>query len=186
MALEGSTIRLREIRSADLDYLVSLRNDLETQAWSRTLPPDTTRQMYERRYLDRTFSIHRDSAAFAIAELGSDDIVGYAAYSDLHDRHEANIGVAVDRDHEGTGVAFEASELLLEFLFVRLGLAVVRLWTTSDNPRAVALAERLGFSVGIRLRQGIFKAGVFADNLQMDLLREEWFERRTDLTDGMA
>ena len=40
MPLEGKKVRLREVRESDLPLLVSLRNDLDTQGWSQTLPPD--------------------------------------------------------------------------------------------------------------------------------------------------
>jgi len=35
MALEGKFVILREEREKDLPFLVALRNDLETQAWSK-------------------------------------------------------------------------------------------------------------------------------------------------------
>ena len=40
MPLNGERVRMREVRPTDFPMLVELRNDLDTQAWSRTLPPD--------------------------------------------------------------------------------------------------------------------------------------------------
>lgn len=46
MPLEGELVILREERPEDMNLQVELRNDLETQAWSKTLPPDYTESMY--------------------------------------------------------------------------------------------------------------------------------------------
>ena len=42
MALAGKLTILREEQPEDMQFLVDLRNDLDTQAWSQTLPPDYT------------------------------------------------------------------------------------------------------------------------------------------------
>jgi len=85
----------------------------------------------------------------------------------------------------GSGVAPDAQEIMLEFLFVELGVRVVRLWTHSGNPRAVALAEKSGFKVSGRQRQAVFKGGELYDNLMIDLLREEYFALHPELTDNL-
>jgi len=74
---------------------------------------------------------------------------------------------------------------MLKFLFLELGLRVVRLYTHAGNPRAVKLAEKAGFQVSARQRQAIFKNGELYDNLIMDLLREEYFARHPQLVDNL-
>lgn len=176
MALEGDRIRLRELRGDD-DYalLVDLRNDLDTQGWSRTLPPDFTVGMYRRRFDSREYSTSRDLAIFIIEERRTDRAVGSISYSDVRDRFSATIGIALDTSVWGTGIATEAMELLLRFLFVELGMRVVRMWTQSGNGRMLGSARKLGFSEAVREREAIFKGGVMRDNMMLDLLREEWF-----------
>ena len=66
MALEGKLTILREERPEDLPFLVELRNDLETQAWSQTLPPDYTLGMYAKRLESREFSYERDDGRFRV------------------------------------------------------------------------------------------------------------------------
>ena len=56
MHLEGDRVILREEQRDDLAFYRGLRNDLETQAWSKTLPPDYTAQMYVKRFESREFS----------------------------------------------------------------------------------------------------------------------------------
>ena len=186
MPLEGDMVRLREVRESDLDMFVRLRNDLATQAWSRTLPPDYTIEMIRRRYWDRDFSYRRDHGIFVVEVKVGGDIAGMVSYSDVVDRMEASWGLAIDERFWGTGVALDAGDTLLRFLFEELGLRVVRLYTHTGNPRAVAAFGKLGFREAVRVPNAIFKSGRHADNLSMDLLREEWFALHPELEDRLV
>lgn len=185
MALEGKLVILREQRREDMQNLVNLRNDLDTQAWSISLPPDYTLEMYQKRYDNREFSFERQDGQFTIIYKASGEYVGLISYTDLHPRFSATIGIIVEKKFWGGGVAYDAQEVLLKFLFEELGLRVVRLWTHSGNPRAVKLAEKSGFRVSLRVREAIWKNGRLLDNLNMDLLREEYYALHPELTDNL-
>ena len=185
MALEGKLVILREEQPEDMPFLVGLRNDLTTQAWSQTLPPDYTESMYRKRFESREFSFDRSDGRFIIVHKESGERAGTISYSGLQPRWSATIGIMVAQPFWGTGVALDTQEVILKFMFVELGVRVVRLWTHSGNPRAVALAIKSGFKVSGRQRQGIFKGGELYDNLMIDLLREEYFARHPELVDRL-
>lgn len=185
MPLEGDIVRLREVRESDLEVFARLRNDLATQAWSRTLPPDYTMEMVRRRYWERDFSYRRDSGVFIVEMKADAAVAGMITYSDVVDRMEAMWGLAIDRRYWGTGVGVDAGDTLLRFLFEELGLRVVRLYTQTGNERAVAAFRKLGFRDAVRTPGAVFKAGRHYDNLNMDLLREEWYALHPDLEDGL-
>lgn len=185
MPLEGQRVILREERPEDIKALVAMRNDLDTQAWSKTLPPDYTERMYLKRFDERAFSFDRSDGRFIIEDKQSGEFAGTISYADLEPRLSAVIGFMVPKHFWGKGVAADAQEVLLKFLFQELGLRVVRLWTHSGNPRAVGLAKKGGFKVSVRVRQAIFKGGELYDNLVMDLLREEYFELHPELEDHL-
>ncbi len=142
--------------------------------------------MIEKRYGGRDFEYRRDSALFMIETIDDVATLGFISYNELIDRMEATIGIAVLRQHWGSGVTTEACQLLLGFLFEELGLKVVRLWTHSGNPRAVGSALKLGFTVAARHRQAIYKGGQYHDNVSMDLLREEWYALHPELEDTLV
>ena len=185
MALEGELVMLREIREDDLEMFASLRNDLATQAWSRTLPPDYTLEMIRRRYWDRDFSYRPDRGLFVVETKEGGERAGMVSYGDVVDRFEASWGLAIERRFWGTGVAHDAGDTLLRFFFEELGLRVVRLYTQTENERAVAAFRKLGFREAVRTPNAVFKAGRPADNLSMDLLREEWYALHPQLTDRL-
>jgi RimJ/RimL family protein N-acetyltransferase len=186
MALEGNLVILREEQPEDMPFLVGLRNDLNTQAWSQTLPPDYTELMYRKRFENREFSFERNDGRFIIVHRESGERAGTASYTGLEPRWSATIGIMVAQAFWGSGVALDAQEVMLKFLFTELGVRVVRLWTHSGNPRAVALAVKSGFKVSGRQRQAVFKGGELFDNLMIDLLREEYFAQHPELTDNLS
>jgi RimJ/RimL family protein N-acetyltransferase len=185
MPLEGDLVILREEQREDLGFFRALRNDLETQAWSKTLPPDYTEPMYAKRFEAREFSYDPREARFTIVHKKTGERAGTISYTGLERRFSATIGIIVAKDFWGTGLALDAQEVLLRFLFLELGLRVVRLWTHSGNPRAVELAQKSGFQISARIRQAIYKGGVPGDTLIVDLLREEYFARHPELTDSL-
>jgi len=185
MALGGKLVVLREEQPEDMPRLTALRNDLETQTWSKTLPPDYTDNMSMKRFEAREYSYDPQEGRFIIISRENGEFAGSISYTDLHPRWSATIGVMIVKKFWGTGFALEAQEILLKFLFAELGLRVVRFYTHSGNPRAVGLAKKSGFKVSVRQRQAIFKNGELYDNIVMDLLREEYFSLNPKLVDNL-
>ena len=120
----------------------------------------------------------RTDGHFVIERRDTGAAIGTISYSGLNPRWDASYGVALSRDAWGAGLAHDAQETLLRFLFLDLGLQVVRLWTHAANPRMVRLAERSGFQISLRQRESCYKDGVLCDTLMMDLLRAEYLEHR--------
>ena len=185
MAIEGTRVRLREERTDDIDFVTSLRNDLDTQAWPQSLPPHYTREMMAKRYEAREFSFEPTEGRFIIEAKETGDRVGFVGYSSLEPRFSASLGVMVAKQYWGSGYAWEANDLLLRFMFHELGLRVIRLWTHSLNPRAIALAEKLGFRETARFRSSIYRNGQLGGSVVMDITRQEFYESRDDLIDTL-
>lgn len=185
MPLEGELVILREEQPEDMPFLTALRNDLETQAWSKTLPPDYTENMYLKRFQTREYSYDPQEGRFIMISRASGEFVGSISYTGLEPRWSATIGLMEEKKFWGSGFALDAQETLLKFLFNELGLRVVRLYTHTGNPRALGLADKSSFKVSARQRQSIFKSGELYDNVVMDLLREEFFALHPQLVDNL-
>jgi RimJ/RimL family protein N-acetyltransferase len=185
MALEGELVILWEERPEDMKFLVDLRNDLATQAWNKTLPPDTTETMYLKRFDAREFSFEREDGRFILETRKDGEPAGMIGYSGLNPRWSAYLGIMVARKFWGSGLAYDAQEVLLKFLFLELGLRVVRAYTHSGNPAMVKLAQKSGFTLSARQRQAVFKGGELLDNLLLDLVREDYFAQHPELFDNL-
>jgi RimJ/RimL family protein N-acetyltransferase len=183
VALEGELVILREERHEDQPLFVQLRNDLVTQGWNVALPPTYTVGMYVKRLEAMEFSYDRDGARLSVVEKKSGELAGYITYSELNPRLSATIGIAIAVPFWGTGVAFDAQEVLLRFLFLELGLRAVHLWSHSGNDRALGLAAKSGFVLTGRVREGMYKNGRLLDTVVMSVLREEYFARHPEFED---
>jgi RimJ/RimL family protein N-acetyltransferase len=185
MPLEGKLVVLREEHRDDQKLFAALRNDLVTQAWGKALPPDYTEEMHIKRFEGLEFSYDRTSGRFVIVEKASGQTAGLVSYTGEQRRLSASIGIIVAKPFWGSGVAFDAQETLLRFLFNELGLREVHLWTHSGLPKAIGLAERSGFKACIRLRESVFKFGGLFDSVIMSLLREDYYARHPEMADQM-
>jgi RimJ/RimL family protein N-acetyltransferase len=183
--IEGKLVTLREERREDQKLFCALRNDADTQAWAKALPPDYTEEMHIKGFEAREFSFERDSARFSIVEKASGKLAGFVSYTGEEHRLSASIGIVVAKKFWGTGVALDAQEVLLGFLFDELGLREVHLWTHSGNPKAIGLAGRSGFAECIRLRESVFKNGRLLDAVVMSLLRGDYYARHPERTDRL-
>ncbi len=86
-------------------------------------------------------------------------------------------GVHVERTHWGHGYATAAIQLVLRYYFHEMRYQKVTVSVHSDNPRSVALHEKLGF-----VREGTFRRMLFTDGSYLDvhwygMTREEWEEK---------
>ena len=185
MALEGKLVVLREERREDQRLFAALRNDLETQAWPKALPPDYTEEMHVKRFEGLEFTYERTSARLVIEEKSSGRAAGFVSYTGERHRISASIGIVIAKEFWGTGMALDAQETLLRFLFEELGLREVHLWTHSGLPKAIGLAEKSGFAVCIRLRESVYKFGGLFDAVIMSLAREDYYARHLDIVDRL-
>ncbi len=185
MPLEGKLVILREERREDQKLFAALRNDLDTQAWAKALPPDYTEEMHVKRFEGLELAFERTSARLVIEEKVSGHAAGFVSYTGEQHRVSASIGIVVAKESWGTGVALDAQETLLRFLFEQLGLREVHLWTHSGLPKAIRLAERSGFGTRIRLRESVYKFGRLSDAVIMSLLREDYYARHPELEDRL-
>jgi RimJ/RimL family protein N-acetyltransferase len=185
MSLKGKLVILREERPEDMPRLVALQNNMDTQAWGKSLPPEYTENMYLKRFQAREFSYDPKDARFIIVSKETSEFAGMISYSNLRPRWSAMLGIMMDKKYWGSGFAVDAQEVLLKFIFLDLGLRVVQIFTSSDRPHAIKLAKKSGFRISGRRRQAAFRNGEMSDGLLMDLRREEYFANHPDLVDTM-
>ena len=79
-----------------------------------------------------------------------------------------------EKDAWGLGYGSEATALMLEHAFERLGLHRVALSVFAFNERAIRAYRKAGFVVEGRARQSIWRDGRYWDELQMSMLDSDW------------
>ena len=76
--------------------------------------------------------------------------------------------------YKGKGVAKEASRLILQYGFEKLGLNRIYLFTEIDNIAAQKLFEKVGFTREGIIRQDIISHGKYVDRVAYGYLKEDW------------
>ena len=120
-----------------------------------------------------------DTFTMAIHERASDRLIGTCAFSQLDgDNGSALFHITIgEKDAWGRGFGTEATQLMLDHAFTRLGLHRVGLSVFSFNERAIRSYLKAGFTIEGRAREAIWRNGRLWDEISMSVLESEW--RRT-------
>jgi RimJ/RimL family protein N-acetyltransferase len=176
--LEGRLVTLRRHRPENLPAVVRWYRDPELARLTRYQTRPMSREEVERFFQARLLS--PDSIAYAIHDGSTDRLVGLTTFSALDaDNGSVLFHITIgERDAWGRGLGTEATELMLEHAFERLGLHRVGLSVFSFNERAIRAYEKAGFRIEGRLREAIHRDGLYWDEVQMGALAGEWQGRR--------
>lgn len=185
----GHLVALRRPIQTDLPGVVRWYRDPEiarlTRYQSRQMSQPEIERFFELRMLAP------DALAYSIVELATGRLIGFTTFSALDgDNGSVMFHITIgERDAWGRGLGTDATQLMLEHAFERLGLHRVGLAVFSYNTRAIRSYEKAGFRIEGRLREAIQRQGVYFDEVQMGILAEEWLSARygrAAATDGMV
>lgn len=175
--IEGRRVRLRRHRPENLARVLLWYGDPELARLTRYQLQPMTRVEVERFFQSRLLGT--DSVAYAIHQVPSDRLIGLTTLSALDaDNGSALFHITIgERDAWGRGLGTEATELMLEHAFERLGLHRIGLAVFAFNDRAMRSYEKAGFTIEGRSRDAILRDGRYWDEVQMGILAEDWMAR---------
>jgi RimJ/RimL family protein N-acetyltransferase len=158
----GATISIRPAREDDLDFLVELVNDDDVRPF---LAGARRRERDELdAELDRRMVIEVDGRR-----------AGSMAYEQVNERSRiARLGgLAVHPSFRGRRVADEAARLLQRYLIDERGFHRLELEVYAFNTRAIAHAERAGFTREGVKRKAYLREGEWVDSVLFGLVAED-------------
>ncbi len=172
--LEGTRVVLLRHAPANLSAFYRWYADAEIARLNRHQPGPMRREEIERFFTSRILG--PDSVALAIHIRESGRLIGSCAFSQIDgDNGSALYHITIgERDAWGRGYGTEATDLMLELAFERLGLHRISLTVFSFNERAIASYRKSGFVLEGTARQAIWRDGRFWDENQMGILADEW------------
>ena len=176
--LEGPRVILRRHRSDDLPTVRRWYRDRElarlTRYSLRPMGDDEIDRFFHTRLLSP------ETVAYAIVLRAEQRLIGLTTFSNLDpDNGTVLFHISIgEHDAWGRGYGTEATELMLELAFDRIGLHRVGLSVFSFNTRAIRAYEKAGFRHEGREREAIIRDGRRWDELTMGILHAEWRTRR--------
>ncbi|MEW2434065.1 GNAT family protein [Streptomyces caniferus] len=105
-----------------------------------------------------------DRLDLAVEDRESGEFLGELALSGIDAPNaQGSFRIALVPDATGRGIGSEATRLLLDYAFDRVGLHRVQLEVYDYNPRARRAYEKCGFEVEGRMREALFWDGAWHD-----------------------
>ena len=151
--LSSPRLRLREVRDDDAAALFAIHSDARVMRyWS--YPAWTELAQAEQKIADiQRQRRELDMLVWAIADADTDLLIGSSAifYMDLT-QARAEIGYSLHPDWQGRGLASEALQLVLGYVFNELGLRRIEADIDPRNLPSCRLVERFGF-----VREGLLR-----------------------------
>jgi RimJ/RimL family protein N-acetyltransferase len=180
----GRLVALRRPQPSDQGSVVRWYRDREIARLTRYQARPMAEAEVERFFQLRMMAA--DALAYCIVELPDWRLVGFTTFSALDgDNGSVLFHITIgERDAWGRGLGTEATELMLEHAFERLGLHRVGLSVFSYNLRAIRAYEKAGFRIEGRQREAILRDGRYWDEIQMGVLVDEWVDRRYGRAEG--
>jgi RimJ/RimL family protein N-acetyltransferase len=175
-ALETARLRIRRFTEADLPTLHAYRNDEEVarfQGW------DGSDEGVLLQFILTMMNVSPDTVGdwvqLAVEEKATHTHIGDIGVHRLAEEpHEAEIAYTFARSAQGQGYAGEAVRGVLDFLFNEVKLHRITALIYADNPRSIALVERLGFRKEAHYRKSARRDREWVDDVLYAILEEEW------------
>ena len=171
--LSSARLRLREVRDDDATALFAIHSHPQVMRyWS--YPAWTELEQAELKITDiQRQRREEDILVWAIADADTDLLIGSSAifYMDLT-QARAEIGYSLHPDWQGRGLASEALQLVLSYVFNELGLRRIEADIDPRNLPSCRLVEKFGFVREGQLRERWHVNGDICDSAIYGLLRQ--------------
>ncbi|HWH24961.1 MAG TPA: GNAT family protein [Candidatus Limnocylindria bacterium] len=174
----GRQVALRRPRPDDLPAVIRWYHDPEIARLTRYQTRPMSNAEIERFFEIRLLS--PDALAYSILELPDWRLAGFTTFS-AFDADNASVLFHItigERDAWGRGLGSEATALMLDHAFARLGVHRVGLTVFGYNERAIRAYQKVGFRIEGRLRDAVHRDGRWWDEVAMGILADEWAELR--------
>jgi ribosomal-protein-alanine N-acetyltransferase len=172
--LKGKIIELRalDLEDANEEYLSWINNPVVTSGLASGYWPTNITTL--RQFVSASTS-QSSCSFFAIVDSNTKKHIGNIKI-DRFDwiSRTCELGIMIgDQQFHGKGFGTESCQLVIEYAFTRLNIRKILLAVYSNNPGAIRLYEKLGFTTEGCLKEHVFENGKYHDKLFMSLFNME-------------
>lgn len=164
------TVKLRPLEREDLRFVHQLDNNASVMRYWFEEPYETFAELsalYDEHIHDqreRRFVVESGEEKAGVVELVEID----------HVHRRAEFQIIIAPEHEGRGLASDATLLAMEYGFSVLNLYKLYLIVDSGNARARHVYDKLGFRVEGELRHEFFVNGEYRDVVRMCIFQQDY------------
>ncbi|HPE70107.1 MAG TPA: GNAT family N-acetyltransferase [Thermotogota bacterium] len=171
--LSNEEILLRPLSAGDTEFVLSLRNHLESSAFFFSDPP-----LYDFQHAQWLSQVPPNNLEFIIEYRG--EKAGQIRLTHVSFRHSrGEFGIVLSPAFQGKGIATQATRMFLEFVFSTFPIRKITLELFEDNAPARKLYEKMGFELEGVFKDEYLKNQRWCSVLRMALFKEKWEKRES-------
>lgn len=176
---EGSRVRLVILNEEDAEVLVNFINDPKTFIFLATMFPIPIHK--EREWIKGLLEKMDTEPTFGIELIETGELIGVMGLHKINfvDRTATTGALIGPEEYRGRGYGTEAKLLLLEYAFNTLNLRIIYSSVFSFNMRSKAYSLKCGYKEVARLEQKFFRGGEYADEIILQVTREDFLKARS-------
>jgi|SRR5699024_2017958 len=173
--IHGKNIYLRLMEKRDVKYKVEWVNDPKVR---RTLFFQDISELGTEQWLIKVSSDNSRND-FVICEGENDIPIGFASVVNIDFKNSsAETYICIgNQNYWGKGYGTEVKEVLLEYIFLELGLNRTYAYNWAENKNMIQINKKLGFTLEGVLRQDRFSNGEYKDRVLFSMLKEEYLKK---------
>jgi len=179
----GEKVILRSMELTDLDDLMKHWNNLKMREFLATPMPFTREE--EEQWVRNTWAQRQAGKEyqFAIENKETKEYLGSVGLMSVDNiNRSAEAGIAIHQEKNwGKGYGTDAMRLILKVGFDYLNLHRIVLRVYEFNERGIKSYKKVGYTEVGRHRQAHYTNGKYCDVIYMDILRDEWEEKKKEL-----
>ncbi len=174
----GKRLYFRGLEKSDLgkNYFQWLNDQEVTQYMYNGMFPNTKGRMkdFYNEVVDQ-----QKHVVFAIIDKRVDRHIGNVGIHRINWKNGiGEYGIIIgEKKYHGKGYGEEATRMILDYIFRRVGLRRVWLGVHEAHKKAIAIYKKVGFKIEGCLRKEIYTDGQWHDRLIMGIMREEYLKK---------
>lgn len=174
--LQGKNVNLRLMEREDVDFIVQLRNDLDSNVYVSVKQMSKAEIMKE---FDNPgpLALMTERTRFIIEKKDGTKI-GYMTHWVVQPSRLVEIGYFMIPKERGKGYCSEAVQIIVDYLFLSKDIVRIQAGTDVRNKASQKVLENAGFVREGTIRKSAFNKGEWSDGYIYSILREEWTEPR--------
>ena len=174
--LQGKNVNLRLMEREDVDFIVQLRGDLDSNVYV------SVKQMSKAEALKEfdnpgPLALMTERTRFIIEKKDGTKI-GYMTHWVVQPSRHMEIGYFMIPKERGKGYCSEAVQIIVDYLFLSKDIVRIQAGTDVRNKASQKVLENAGFVREGTIRKSAFNKGEWSDGYIYSILREEWTESR--------
>lgn len=155
---------LRALEPSDLNWLYSLEND--TSLWHLGISKEPWSKDVLSRYIEsQPGNLMRDGQLRLVLEVAGKPVGALDVYDYDAIARKGGVGIVLNAELRGQGVATKALNAFMNYLFGTLGMQMLYAVVPESNTPSKGLFETLGFEQSGTLKHWLLKDGQFENAL---------------------